>query len=716
MTRDAREVWREIARAELDGGDPDALSRQLPEGVRIAPVYLPEDARDVPWLGGVPGAFPYVRGVRATMYTRRPWTLRQYAGFSTAEASNAFFRAALAEGQTGLSVAFDLATHRGYDSDHPRVRGDVGKAGVAIDSVEDMKRLFEGIALDRASVSMTMNGAVLPVLAAFVVAGEERGVPASALTGTIQNDILKEFLVRNTFIYPPAPSLRIVADIIEHLARTMPRFNSLSISGYHMQEAGATAELELGYTLADGLEYLRAGIGRGLDIDAFAPRLSFFFGIGMSFFVEIAKLRAARFLWATLVKERFSPKDARSLLLRTHCQTSGVSLTVQDPLNNVARTTIEALAAVLGGTQSLHTNAYDEALALPSDGAARVARATQLILAHETGVTGVVDPLGGSYFVESLTEELAVRARAVIDEVEQAGGMARAIESGLARRRIEAAAARRQARRDRGEELVVGVNAFRSEREQPLSVRFVDADAVRDAQTARLEMLRKTRDAAAVTHALDALRDAARNGANLLAASIVAARARATVGEISEALADVFGRYEASAGVLRGVYDDEYGDDDDWAALKARVEAFLHRHGRRPRILVAKLGQDGHDRGQKVIASGLADLGFDVDLGPLFTTPEEVARHAVDSDVHVVGISSQAGAHLTLVPELRAKLDAQGAADVRIVCGGIVPAADVLELERTGVSAVFGPGTRVADAARRLLDLIETEPAQASHG
>ena len=716
MNRDARDIWRELACAELDGADPETLARELPEGVRLAPVYLPEDTPEVPWLASVPGAFPYVRGVRATMYTKRPWTLRQYAGFSTADETNAFFRAALAAGQTGLSVAFDLATHRGYDSDHPRVAGDVGKAGVAIDSVDDMKRLFEGIPLDRASVSMTMNGAVLPVLAAFIVAAEEAGVPAHALTGTIQNDILKEFLVRNTFVYPPAPSLRIVADVIEHLTRTMPRFNSLSISGYHMQEAGATAELELGYTLADGLEYLRAGIARGLDIDAFAPRLSFFFGVGMSFFVEIAKLRAARLLWATLVRERFTPRDPRSLLLRTHCQTSGVSLTVQEPLNNVARTTVEALAAVLGGTQSLHTNAYDEALALPSDAAARVARATQLILAHETGVTDVIDPLGGSYFVESLTAELAARARAVIDEVETAGGMARAIESGLARRRIETAAARRQARRDRGEELVVGVNAFRSEREEPLAVRFVDAAAVREAQLARLAALKQTRDGAGVNAALEALRAAAQGDGNLLAASIVAARARATVGEISAALADVFGRYEASATVLRGVYEQQYGGDAEWTELKARVTAFARRHGRRPRILVAKLGQDGHDRGQKVIASGLADLGFDVDLGPLFTTPDEVARHAVENDVHVVGISSQAGAHLTLLPELRKKLDGAGAGDIRIVCGGIVPAADLATLERAGVAAVFGPGTRVADAARRLLELLDDEAAGSKDG
>ncbi len=715
MSRDPRETWRALARAELDGADPDTLVGELPEGIAEQPLYVADDAAALPWLGSVPGEFPYLRGVRATMYAKRPWTLRQYAGFSTADETNAFFRRALAAGQTGLSVAFDLATHRGYDSDHPRVRGDVGKAGVAVDSVEDMKRLFDGIPLERASVSMTMNGAVLPVLAAFIVAGEEQGVPASALTGTIQNDILKEFLVRNTFVYPPAPSLRIVADVIEHLTRALPRFNSLSISGYHMQEAGATAELELGYTLADGLEYVRAGLSRGLDIDAFAPRLSFFFGIGMSFFVEIAKLRAARVLWATLVKERFAPKDPRSLLLRTHCQTSGVSLTVADPLNNVARTTLEALAAVLGGTQSLHTNAYDEALALPSDDAARVARATQLILAHETGVPHVVDPLGGSYYVESLTHELVLRARAIIDEVEASGGMARAIEAGLARRRIEAAAARRQARRDRGTELVVGVNAFRAEQAEPPAVRVVDTAAAREAQCARLAELRRSRDGAAAAAALDGLRAAARSDGNLLAASVVAARARCSVGEISEALADVFGRYEASAGVLRGVYDDEYGDDAEWRALKQRVLEFARRHGRRPRILVAKLGQDGHDRGQKVIASGLADLGFDVDLGPLFTTPEEVARHAIENDVHVVGISSQAGAHTTLVPELRRALVAGGAGDVRIVCGGIIPPADVAALTAAGVAAVFGPGTRVPDAAKRLLDLFD-DAVQPSHG
>jgi methylmalonyl-CoA mutase len=716
MTLDPRERWRELAAKELEGDAAAPRASELGEGRPLELAYFREDTAQIPWLDAVPGEYPYVRGVRATMYARRPWTLRQYAGFSTAEESNAFFKHALAGGQTGLSVAFDLATHRGYDSDHPRVRGDVGKAGVAIDSVEDMQRLFAGIPLDRASVSMTMNGAVLPVLAAFIVAAEEQGVAPSALSGTIQNDILKEFLVRNTFVYPPGPSLRIVGDVIEHLTRTMPRFNSLSISGYHMQEAGATAELELGYTLADGLEYVRTGLARGLDIDEFAPRLSFFFGIGMSFFVEVAKLRAARLLWATLVRERFAPKDPRSLLLRTHCQTSGVSLTAQDPLNNVVRTTLEALAAVLGGTQSLHTNAYDEALALPSDAAARVARATQLILAHETGVPDVVDPLGGSYFVESLTEELATRARAVLDEVEAQGGMARAIESGLARRRIEAAAARRQARRDRGQELVIGVNAHRPEHEEPVSLRFVDPGATRELQTERLRELKRRRDAGAVAAALGELKQAALNGANLLAASIVAARARATVGEISDALAEVFGRYEASAGVLRGVYGREYGDDGEWTALGARVEAFARRHGRRPRILIAKLGQDGHDRGQKVIASGLADLGFDVDLGPLFTTPEEVARHAVESDVHLVGVSSQAGAHLALLPELRAALVAEGAGDVKLVCGGIIPDTDRVALAQAGVALVFGPGSRVADAAREMLDLFEPGTPGAKDG
>ncbi|HEV8551483.1 MAG TPA: methylmalonyl-CoA mutase [Polyangiaceae bacterium] len=713
---DPRERWREIAARELGGDAVESLSVELPEGVTVGPLYVPSDLAGVPWLDSVPGEYPFVRGARATMYAKRPWTIRQYAGFSTAEESNAFFRSALASGQTGLSVAFDLATHRGYDSDHPRVRGDVGKAGVAIDSVEDMKVLFSGIPLDRASVSMTMNGAVLPVLAAFIVAAEEQGVSPSALQGTIQNDILKEFLVRNTFIYPPQPSLRIVGDVIEELSRVAPRFNSLSISGYHMQEAGATADLELGYTLADGLEYVRVGLARGLDIDAFAPRLSFFFGVGPSFFVEIAKLRAARYLWATLLRERFAPKDPRSLVLRMHCQTSGVSLAAQDPLNNVVRTTLEALSAVLGGTQSLHTNAFDEALALPSDDAARVARATQLVLAHETHVPDVVDPLAGSYFVENLTHELARRARTVLDEVEAAGGMARAIEAGLPRRRIEAAAARRQARIERGRELVIGVNAYRPEREADVVVRVVDPAAVRRTQIARLTALRAARDPTRVTVALEALREAARGAENLLAAAVAAVRVRATVGEISEALADVFGRYEARAGVLGGVYESELGDDADFQAQKARALGFLARTGRRPRILIAKLGQDGHDRGQKVVASGLADLGFDVDLGPLFTTPEEVARHAVENDVHLIGVSSQAGAHLALVPELRAALAALGGSDIRVVCGGIIPAEDRAALLATGVAAVFGPGSRITDMAGELLTLLEAASVQVQGG
>ncbi|HVR20200.1 MAG TPA: methylmalonyl-CoA mutase [Polyangiaceae bacterium] len=709
-----RSSYRDLVRRELGGAEPESLATELPEGLRVGPLYLPDDLAGIDWLDSLPGDFPYVRGVRATMYANRPWTIRQYAGFSTAEETNAFFRRALAEGQTGLSVAFDLATHRGYDSDNERVQGDVGKAGVAIDSVEDMRRLFEGIPLDGVSVSMTMNGAVLPVLAAFIVAAEEQGVAAAKLSGTIQNDILKEFLVRNTFVYPPEPSMRIVADVIEHLSRVAPRYNSISISGYHMQEAGATADLELGYALADGLAYVEAALSRGLAIDAFAPRLSFFFGIGMSFFVEIAKLRAARLLWATLLKQRFSPGDPRSLELRMHCQTSGVSLYPQEPLNNVVRTTIEALAAVLGGTQSLHTNAYDEALALPSDAAARLARNTQLVLAHETGVRNVVDPLGGSYFVESLTRDLAARARAVLDEVEAQGGMARAIESGLPRRRIEEAAARRQARIDRGIERVVGVNAFRAERDEPVEARFVDTRAVRETQLARLEELKKRRDSRRVAEALAALKQGAESTGNLLELAIEAVRSRATVGEISEALAEVFGRYEARGSAMGGVYGGYFEGDADWSSLVAAVHAFGEAHGRRPRILVAKLGQDGHDRGQKVIASALADLGFDVDVGPLFSTPEEVARQAVENDVHVVGISTQAGGHRVLVPELITALRAAGAGDVKVVCGGIVPVEDHAALERAGVAAVFGPGTPVAAMARRLLELLGA-PAD-SHG
>ncbi|MEI9939401.1 MAG: methylmalonyl-CoA mutase [Pseudomonadota bacterium] len=704
----ALESFRELARAELDGRDPDSLNSETPEGILLRPLYTSEDLAGIEHLEQSPGAYPFRRGPRATMYASRPWTIRQYAGFSTAEESNAFYKRSLAAGQRGLSVAFDLATHRGYDSDHPRVSGDVGKAGVAIDSVEDMKRLFDGIPLGSTSVSMTMNGAVLPILASYIVAAEEQGFGPATLSGTIQNDILKEFMVRNTFIYPPKPSMRIVADIIEYTSRHMPRYNSISISGYHMQEAGATLDLELGFTLADGLEYIRAALARGLAIDQFAPRLSFFFATGMNFFMEIAKLRAARALWAELVRERFAPSDPRSLELRTHCQTSGVSLTAQDPLNNVVRTTIEALASVLGGTQSLHTNAYDEALALPSELSARVARNTQLILQHEAGLTKVVDPWGGSYFMEALTQELSDRARAVIDEVEGLGGMARAIEQGLPKRRIEEAATRRQARVDRGVDVIVGVNRFLSPHAEALEVRVVDGQAVLAAQRARLAELKKARVAEDVAASLAALRAQAESGAgNLLEASLVAVRARATVGEISETLADVFGRYEGRSHTVTGVYGSYYQADAEWAALRARVARFRDTNGRNPRILIAKLGQDGHDRGAKVVASALADLGFDVDVGPMFQTPEEVARQAIDNDAHLVGISTQAGAHSKLVPELVRELARLGASDVRVICGGIIPSVDEPALLSAGVSLIFGPATKLPEMAAQVLNLLE---------
>jgi len=703
-----RESFRELARAELDGRDPDSLNSETPEGILLRTLYTAEDLAGIEHLDRSSGEYPFRRGPRATMYASRPWTIRQYAGFSTAEESNTFYKRSLAAGQRGLSVAFDLATHRGYDSDHPRVAGDVGKAGVAIDSVEDMKRLFDGIPLGSTSVSMTMNGAVLPILAGYIVTAEEQGFGPAVLSGTIQNDILKEFMVRNTFIYPPGPSMRIVADIIEYTSRHMPRYNSISISGYHMQEAGATLDLELGFTLADGLEYIRAALARGLAIDQFAPRLSFFFATGMSFFLEIAKLRAARALWAEIVRERFAPSDPRSLELRTHCQTSGVSLTAREPLNNVVRTTIEALASVLGGTQSLHTNAYDEALALPSELSARVARNTQLILQHEAGLTQVVDPWGGSYFMEALTQELSERARAVIDEVEALGGMARAIEQGLPKRRIEEAATRRQARVDRGQDVIVGVNRFLSEHEAPLDVRVVDGEAVLLAQRARLAELKKTRNAAQVADSLAVLRAGAESGqGNLLEQCVVAVRARATVGEISAVLADVFGRYELQSHTVTGVYGSYYQADAEWAALRARVATFRVAHGRNPRILIAKLGQDGHDRGAKVVASALADLGFDVDLGPMFQTPAEVARQAVENDVHLVGISTQAGAHTTLVPELVRELARLGAADVAVICGGIIPGVDEPALLAAGVSLIFGPSTKLPEIAGRILSLLE---------
>jgi methylmalonyl-CoA mutase len=704
------ERWQELADRELGKKTLDAIVWHTPEGIPVKPLYTSADVAGLEFTDTIPGAFPFVRGVRATMYAHRPWTIRQYAGFSTAEESNAFYRQGLAAGQKGLSVAFDLATHRGYDSDHPRVVGDVGKAGVAIDSVEDMKILFAGIPLDQMSVSMTMNGAVLPVLASFVVAGEEQGVARAKLTGTIQNDILKEFMVRNTYIYPPGPSMRIVADIIEHTSRAMPRFNSISISGYHMQEAGATADLELGFTIADGLEYVRAALGKGLEIDDFAPRLSFFFAIGMNFFMEVAKLRAARLLWATLLRKNFDPKKPESMMLRTHCQTSGVSLTEQDPYNNVVRTTVEAMAATLGGTQSLHTNGFDEAIALPSDFAARIARNTQLVLQHETGITHVVDPWAGSYFMESLTHALAQKAHTLIEEVERMGGMTRAVESGMPKLRIEEAAARRQARVDQGADVVVGVNRFRVADEASVDVRVVDNAAVRNAQLARLEQVRKTRDAAAVERALAALTSAAGSGeGNLLELSIEAARARATVGEISAALEKVFGRHQAEALSVSGVYGGQYEHDAKWQTLRDDVESFARRHGRRPRILVAKMGQDGHDRGAKVIATAFADLGFDVDIGPLFQTPDEVARQAVDNDVHAIGVSTQAAGHTTLVPELLRELRRLGNTEVVVVCGGVIPQQDYAELKRAGVSGVFGPGTPIPDAARQVLDLVEAQ-------
>ncbi|MBI1356704.1 MAG: methylmalonyl-CoA mutase [Acidobacteria bacterium] len=668
-------------------------------------VYTAEDLAGLDHLDYLSGIPPYLRGPYATMYASRPWTIRQYAGFSTAEDSNAFYRRNLAAGQKGLSVAFDLATHRGYDSDHPRVTGDVGKAGVAIDSILDMRILFDGIPLDRTSVSMTMNGAVLPILALYIVAAEEQGVGPEKLSGTIQNDILKEFMVRNTFIYPPGPSMRIVADIFAYTARRMPRFNSISVSGYHMHEAGATAELEVAYTLADGVEYIRTGLAAGLAIDEFAPRISFFWGIGMNHFLEVAKMRAARLLWAKLVRQ-FGPKNPKSMALRTHSQTSGWSLTEQDPYNNVARTTIEALAAVLGGTQSLHTNSLDEALALPSEASARIARNTQLILQEECGLCRTVDLWGGSYYVETLTGELLRRASALIDEIEELGGMTRAIEAGVPKRRIEEAAARRQARIDSGAEAIVGVNRYRPEAEEPIDLLAVDNAAVRQAQLARLAQLRADRDEAAVRQALEALTQAAAGRENLLEKAIEAARRRATVGEMTAAMEAVFGRYQPHAQQVSGVYRQEAAKMEQVREAIERTKQFLERTGRRPRLLVAKLGQDGHDRGARVIATAFADMGFDVDVGPLFATPEEAARQAVDNDVHVVGVSTLAGAHETLVPELIRRLREAGRDDILVVCGGVIPPRDYAALREAGVSEIFGPGTVIPEACGRLLDLL----------
>jgi len=703
----SREDWTQLASKELKGAAPDTLNWSTPEGISLKPLYTEADLDGLAHLGSVPGFAPFVRGPRATMYANRPWTIRQYAGFSTAEESNAFYRKNLAAGQMGLSVAFDLATHRGYDSDHPRVVGDVGKAGVAIDSVEDMKILFDGIPLDKMSVSMTMNGAVLPVLAGYIVAGLEQGVKLEQLSGTIQNDILKEFMVRNTYIYPPEPSMRIVADIIGYTSEFMPKFNSISISGYHMQEAGATAVQELAFTLADGLDYVRAALSRGLKVDAFAPRLSFFFAIGMNFFMEVAKLRAARLLWAEMMSQ-FGPQKSDSLALRTHCQTSGVSLTEQDPYNNVVRTTIEAMAAVLGGTQSLHTNSFDEALALPTPASSRIARNTQLIIAEETGIPQVIDPLGGSYYVEALTASLAAAARELIDEVEGLGGMTKAVASGMPKLRIEEAAARRQARLDRGEEVVVGVNKYRPLEDHPVETLDVDNARVRESQVKRLTEIKAKRDSKAVAAALDALTQAAASGeGNLLGLTVEAMKVRATVGEVSDALEKIFTRHRADNATVTGVYASVYEGDEGFDKIRRDIAEFAEGEGRRPRILVVKLGQDGHDRGAKVIATAFADIGFDVDVGPLFQTPEEAARQAIENDVHVVGVSTQAAGHKTLVPALIQALKDQGANDILVVTGGVIPPKDYPMLREAGVAGIYGPGTNIPAAAAEILGIIK---------
>mmetsp|Transcript_27768 Transcript_27768/g.51743 ORF Transcript_27768/g.51743 Transcript_27768/m.51743 type:complete len:710 (+) Transcript_27768:3713-5842(+) len=700
-----KDAWRSLAEGELRGRPLDDLTWKTLEGIEVQPIYTEDDLAEVDHLGTIPGDAPFTRGVKATMYAGRPWTIRQYAGFSTAEESNAFYRRGLAAGQQGVSVAFDLATHRGYDSDHERVLGDVGKAGVAIDSVEDMKILFDGIPLDKVSVSMTMNGAVIPILASFIVAGEEQGVDRAALSGTIQNDILKEFMVRNTYIYPPEPSMRIVADIIAYTANDMPKFNSISISGYHMQEAGANLVQELAFTLADGREYVRTAIANGMDVDKFAGRLSFFFAIGMNFFMEAAKLRAARLLWHRIMSE-FAPKNPKSSMLRTHCQTSGVSLAEQDPYNNVVRTAYEAMSAVLGGTQSLHTNSLDEAIGLPTDHSARIARNTQLILQEETGVTNVVDPLAGSYYVEKLTHDLAEAAWQLIEEVEEMGGMTKAVASGMPKLRIEEAAATRQAMIDKGEEVVVGVNKYRREKEEPIDILDIDNAAVRASQIERLDRIRAARDDAACTAALDAVSAGAAGDGNLLELAVEAARARATVGEISMAMEKVFGRHRAEVKTLAGVYGAAYEGDAGFAAIQSAVEAFSEDEGRRPRMLVVKMGQDGHDRGAKVIATAFADIGFDVDVGPLFQTPAEAAQDAVDNDVHVIGISSQAAGHKTLAPQLVQALNDAGADDIIVICGGVIPQQDYQFLYDAGVKAIFGPGTNIPDAAQDILNII----------
>ena len=706
----SRVNWQKLAEKELRGRPIEDLDWKTLEGIEVKPVYSEEDLKGLAHLGKLPGFEPYVRGVKATMYTGRPWTIRQYAGYSTAEESNAFYKRGLAAGQQGVSVAFDLATHRGYDSDHERVIGDVGKAGVAIDSVEDMKILFDGIPLEKISVSMTMNGAVIPVLANFIVAGEEQGHKRSELSGTIQNDILKEFMVRNTYIYPPEPSMRIVADIIEYTSNEMPKFNSISISGYHMQEAGASLVQELAYTLADGKEYVKKAIEKGLDIDAFAGRLSFFFAIGMNFFMESAKLRAARLLWYRIMTE-LGAKNPRSKMLRTHCQTSGVSLQEQDPYNNVIRTAYEAMSAVLGGTQSLHTNALDEAMALPTDFSARIARNTQLILQEETGVSNVVDPLAGSYYVEKLTADLADAAWELIEEVDEMGGMTKAVAAGMPKLRIEETAARRQADIDRGDQVIVGVNKYRLNEEDQLEIRDIDNDAVREAQVTRLENIKKHRNEKKCSEALSHLEKVAAGGGNLLSAAVEASRARATVGEISMAMEKVFGRHRAEVKTLAGVYGAAYEGDEDFIAIQLELEKFAKDEGRRPRMLVVKMGQDGHDRGAKVIATAFADIGFDVDVGPLFQTPDEAAQDAIDNDVHVIGISSQAAGHKTLAPKLIESLNQRDAGDILVICGGVIPQQDYEFLYEKGVKAIFGPGTNIPQAASKILDLIRLAKA-----
>ena len=703
----AFEKWTLLAQKELKGKSPEDLTKHTAENIPIQPVYSEQHLPNEFDANAMPGIFPYVRGPYATMYTNRPWTIRQYAGFSTATESNGFYKRNLAAGQKGLSVAFDLATHRGYDSDHPRVVGDVGKAGVAIDTVEDMKTLFDGIPLDAMSVSMTMNGAVIPVLAMFIVAAEEQGVAMDALSGTIQNDILKEFMVRNTFIYPPDPSMRIVADIIEFTSKHMPKFNSISISGYHMHEAGASAVQEIGYTIADGLEYVKSALDRGLHIDDFAPRLSFFWGIGMNFFMEIAKMRAARKLWAEEIT-KFNPQKQSSLLLRTHCQTSGWSLAAQDPYNNVIRTTIEAMSAILGGTQSLHTNSFDEALGLPTDFSARIARNTQLILAEESRITDVADPLGGSYYVESLTDSLYQEAKKILSEIDQLGGMTKAIQQGIPKRRIEESAARRQALIDQKKEIIVGVNKYAPEQEMDVDVLDIDNTAVLHSQVQSLEKIKSERKSELVEESLASIQEIAQSGkGNLLEAAIIASRQRATLGEISEAMAKVFGRYEPTVSLISGVYASYNQDNAGFAMVQDEIIAFEQKHGRRPRIMVAKLGQDGHDRGAHVIATGFADAGFDVDLGPLFQTPEEAARQAIESDVHVIGVSSQAAGHKTLIPLLIESLKQQGADDIIVIAGGVIPPKDYDELYAAGVKAIFGPGTNVTEAAMKVVQLIE---------